>query len=295
MKKYLLFAIIAIFIFSSSVLATSTIDYNFSIDTPIYKEGENVFGEKILGTARIGTSFQKSYGKVSLGGEVSSYPLVGKSEDLLNYASIRGSIDWFEAGRLGGSLSRDTLGISYSDNLFGNENLSATIENKWYIEDERTTQRLSLSYKKKLPNNQNSISINASWNVENLKKTQNASISASYNGSFHYMDGNKLNTSIIGEVYDKDGKPIEGVTIRILVNDKLIKRVKTSQGGTTSFGELEPGDYKVQLLVDSLPEEYELVSEREKKITIEKNQIEKVSFEVIEIKILEKTTFNAKL
>jgi hypothetical protein len=296
-KRTYLFVILIVgmLIFSLPVMAVNTIDYRFSIDTPIYEMGEDVFGDELIGNLSIGNSFQKSYGKVGIWGRLSGYPLEGNLKDPSDHLYLSGDIDWFEAGTLRGDLSKDAFGISYNDHLFGNENLTGSIENRWNFDEENTAQRLTLGYEKDLEDNEGTVSLDFSLDAEDLKRTNNATISVSYSGSFHLAEGKALNTSIIGEVYDKDKKPISGVTLNLFRDEELIKRVKTSQGGSASFGELESAVYNVQIVVSSLPDKYELTSSREVEVILENNEIEKIDFEIDKINILEKTTFSGKL
>lgn len=295
MKKILIFLVLGLFIFSSNCLAISTIDYNASINSPIYRDGEQVAGDELTANFSIGKSFQKSFGKVRLGGSISGLSLVGESTgDLTDHLSLSGSIDWFDAGHLRGSLNTSSLRITYSDKIL-NENLSYSIGNKWNFEKETNTQRLSLGYRKDLPNQKGTLSANTSWSVQNFQEISNASVTVSYSRSFHHSNGQALNTSIISEVYLEDGSPISGVTTTLLVDGEAVKRVKTSQGGTASFGELDPGTYTVQLAVSSLPQGLELSSSREIEIDVNENEIKKARFKLISPEIEERTTFSGGL
>lgn len=287
--------IVGMIIFSLPAMAVNTIDYRFSIDTPIYEMGEDIFGDKLISNFSIGNSFQKSYGKVGIWGRLSGYPLEGDLKDPSKHLYLSGDIDWFDAGTMQGDLSKDSFALSYSDHLFGNENLSGSIENRWNFDEENTTQRLTLGYEKDLKDKNGTVSVDFNWDTKNLKKTDNAMVSVAYSGSFHLAQGKSLNTSIISEVYDGDKKPVGGVTVNLLKDGDLVKRVKTSQGGSASFGELEPAAYTAQIVVSSLPDKYELTSSREVEVVLEDNQIEEIDFEIKKIRVAEKTTFSGKL
>lgn len=298
MKKIIIFTLVLLGIvaFTTTGFAVSTIDYNFSINSPVYRSGEDVWGDKLTGNASIGKSFQKSYGKVNFGGNISGVPLNKEIEDLSEYMSLSGRIDWFDAGALRGALNTDTFSLTYRDHPFGNDNISASIGNVWHFSEENTTQRLTFSSSKDLKEDKGTISFNANLNTKNLKETESATISVSYSGSFNYSDGQTLNTSIVPEVYtEEERKPVSGVTLNLLADGEVVKQIKTSEGGSASFGELDAGTYTVQLAVSSLPDRFEVLSDREVEVSLEDNEIEKVKFEVQKSVIEERTTFSGDL
>ena len=254
-----------------------------------------------------GLVFKNGFSQLSLDASISDYPIVNQEESSLGknweeYLGIGATLSLGGIVSFNGNWTKEQIGLGANAD-FGWFGFSAgTSWNPDNIEESR--QDIGISVNTSMPSGALRMAFSTDWDFKDYSVLTGGSVEVSFSGSFSIHQGKILNTSIQAIVFaDTDGNQrynlgesgVKGVKINLEKNGRIIKSYKSSGGGSCSFGELSPGLYYVSLEISSLPQGFELTTEKRVKVQLDRGRIMEVTFGVRKIKVPERTTFEGKL